>query len=272
MFDVARVLNAEDYDTASQPYVVQQVAAAALEELRRKRDPKSQAAQPAPVDPLVLRLREEAAGLRLEADRVLKEAGVKAETLLAEAAKRSVEQASLAKESATQEGLAQGNVLGFEQGEKKGKEEGLAAYADSNARLQALLESAKVQKEGYFVDREALLVEMAIRVSAKVIHREVLTRPDHTLNLLRQVARGLAEKSRLQVRLNPEDLELLEKAQAEGLLNLQGVKQIEFLADDKIVAGGLRITSGYQTLDATLDSQLAELCRGLLEEAYHDQA
>jgi len=32
----------------------------------------------------------------------------------------------------------------------------------------------------------------------------------------------------------------------------------------------VRIASGYQTLDAALDSQLAEICRALLEEAYHE--
>jgi len=36
------------------------------------------------------------------------------------------------------------------------------------------------------------------------------------------------------------------------------------------VQGGVRVASGSLTLDAALDSQLTELCRGLLEEAYHE--
>jgi flagellar biosynthesis/type III secretory pathway protein FliH len=103
-----------------------------------------------------------------------------------------------------------------------------------------------------------------------VIHREVLTRNDHIQNLLRQAIRQLADKSKLVVSLHPEDLELITQARAAGVLALQGVKQMEFLADDKMVRGGLRIVSGAQTLDATMDSQLAEICRALLEEAYHE--
>jgi flagellar assembly protein FliH len=264
-------LNAEDYATASQPYLMEKVAAAAVEELRRKREAASlKASEAFQIDPQALRQREEAAELRAQAARLLKDAQTKAESLVSEAKIRIASDAAKAKTEAAQEGMTEGTASGFATGQKQGSEEGLAQYREGVERFQALLESVKAEKEAYFTDREALLVELATRIAAKVIHREVATGPEHIQNLLRQAIRKLSDKSILLVYLNPQDLERVTQARSDGLLKLSGVKQVEFLADDKMVAGGLRVASGHQTLDAALDSQLAEICRGLLEEAYHE--
>lgn len=272
MFESARVLEARTYSVGAQPYLVEQVAAAALAELRRKRDGADKKDVPAEVklDPEALRQREEAADLRQQAARLLKAAQAKSEEMGTQAQAKALELETKAKESGYQEGHSRGQREGYEAGEKQGTEQGLAQYGERLSRFAALLEAAQAEKEAFFTDREAMLVELVTRVAAKVIHREVETRPDHIQNLLRQAIRLLADKSKLVVYLHPDDLERITQARAEGLLTLQGVKQIEFLADDKMVAGGLRIVSGNQTLDAAMDSQLAEICRSLLEEAYHE--
>ncbi len=269
MSDRTRVLGAEDYARSPRPYEVQRVAEAFLEELRRRREPKAEG--PQAEDPQVLKSRAEAAELKAKAAKSLKEAEVKAAALLEEARERGAREAAEARQKAKEEGHSEGRAEGLADGQARGREEGKAAYAERLAALERLLEGIRDEKSAYFADRESLLVELALRVAAKVIHREVATRPDHIQNLLRQTAQMLADQSKLQVFVHPGDLERLSQAQADGLLNLKRLKSIEFLADDKIVAGGLRVASGYQTLDATLDSQLAEICRGLLEEAGHER-
>jgi flagellar assembly protein FliH len=268
----AQVLDAHRYSVGAQPYLVQQVTAAALAELKRKREAPVEApkASEPRVDPVAEQLRQDAAQLKAQAERLLRAAEDRAKAITTEAEARGEEAAAKSKAEAYQEGFSRGSEDGYEQGEKKGEEEGLAKYTETASRLQTLLESVQTSKEAYFTDREALLVELVARVAAKVIAREADTRPDHILHLLRQSVRRLADRSRLVVHLNPADLERVTQARSEGLLSFNGVKQIEFLADENLLAGGVRIQSGNQTLDATLDSQLAEIVRGLLEEAYHE--
>lgn len=270
MSETAQVLDPGHYAVGNQPYLVQQIAAAALAELKRKRDegPKAPAA---PVrDPEAERLREEAAQTKAQAERLLKAAEDRAQAIATEAEAQAAQIKAKAKEEGYQEGFSRGSEDGYESGAKKGEEEGLARYTETVARLQALLEGAQAEKDAYFSDREALMVELVARVSAKILAREADTRPDHILHLLRQAVRRLADRSKLLVYLNPSDLEKVTAARADGLLTLAGVKQVEFLADDGMVQGGVRIRSGNQTLDATLDAQLSEVVRGLLEEAYHE--
>jgi flagellar assembly protein FliH len=268
--ETAQVLDAGRYAIGKQPYLVQQVAAAALAELKRKRDAGSKPPVAPARDPEAERLREEASQIKAQAERLLKAAEERAQAIATEAEAQAAQMKERAKEEGYQEGFSRGSEDGYEAGFKKGEEEGLARYSETVARLQALLESAQTEKEAYFSDREALLVELVARVSAKVLVREIESRPDHILHLLRQAIRRLAERSKLLVYLHPSDLEKVTNARADGLLNLAGVKQVEFLADDGMVQGGVRIRSGNQTLDATLDAQLAEIVRGLLEEAYHE--
>lgn len=276
MSETARVLGVTNYEVDAQPYLLEKVAAAALADLRRKREAKERedrgGGEPAvaPMDPLALRQREEAAELRMQAAQLLRAAQIKADGVLAEAQTKASQVESTAKESGYKEGLAKGTSEGFQSGEEKGLQEGLKKYTDLVARFEGLLDKALLEKNAYFTDREAVLVELVTQVSAKVIHREVATRPDHIQNLLRLAIQQLSNKAKLLIYLHPADLELVTQARGEGLLGFQGVKQMEFLADDKMVQGGVRIASGYQTLDAALDSQLAEICRALLEEAYHE--
>jgi flagellar assembly protein FliH len=270
----AHIIDAQGYTVGAQPFQVQQIAAAALKELQRKREVKAEAspepAAPPKADPEALRQREEAEELKQQAGRLLKGAMAKAASLKEESEAEAERLKAKSKEEGYQEGFSRGSEDGYEEGEKKGEESGLAKHAESTARFEALFSAALAEKEAYFADREALLVELATRIAAKVIAREVDTRPDHITHLLRQAVRRLNDRNKLVVSLHPNDLELVTQARADGALSFNGVKQLEFLADDKMVQGGLRIQSAGQTLDAALDSQLAEIVRGLLEEAYHE--
>jgi flagellar assembly protein FliH len=271
LFDSTRVLDAGRYAVGDQPYLVQQIAAAALAELKRKREAHGEVTPSGPKsDPEAERLREEAALIKAQAERLLQAAEERNKATAIDAEAKAAEIKAKAKEEGYQEGFSRGSETGYEEGLKKGDEEGLQRYTEAVSRMQSLLESAQTEKEAYFSDREALLVELVARVAAKVIAREADTRPDHILHLLRQSVRRIADRSKLLVYLNPSDLEKVTQARADGLLTFGGVKQIEFLADDSMVQGGVRIRSGNQTLDASLDAQLAEIVRGFLEEAYHE--
>jgi flagellar assembly protein FliH len=274
----AHIIDAHGYTVGAQPFQVEQVELAALKDLQRKRASaasesvasESSAQGHAPTDALTLQMRQEAEELKQQAGRLLKGAMAKAKALQEESEAEAAQIKAKAKEEGYQEGFSRGSEDGYEEGEKKGEESGLAKHAEATARFEALFTAALAEKEAYFTDREALMVELATRMAAKVIGREVDTRPDHITHMLRQAIRRLSDRSKLVVSLHPDDLEKVTQARADGALSFNGVKQIEFLADDKMIQGGLRIQSAGQTLDATLDSQLAEIVRGLLEEAYHE--
>ena len=117
MSDTARVLGAEAYAVGAQPYLVQQVAAAALAELRRRaavsaNPPAEEGAAPK-VDAEAMLQREEAAQVRHQADRFLVGAKSQARTVLQAAETEAMQVKEKARLEGFQEGFSQCTADGY---------------------------------------------------------------------------------------------------------------------------------------------------------------
>lgn len=269
------LLQGGSYQEGAHPFVVQQIAAAALQELVRKRQEAPVAVAPikaaeAAVDPRELAALEAADRIHAQAELALSGALTKAKALEDQAVAVAEAAAQKIKEEAYNEGLTRGTEEGYEEGLKKGDEEGLLRWSEEIARFQGLSSSLLEEKRAFFNDQEALLVELATRVAAKILVREVKTQPQLVLDLVRLTVRRLAERQKVVISLNPSDLEKVKGSEVEAGLTGMGVKEIEYVADESIIAGGLKVSSGAVSLDATLDGQLSEIVKGLLEEASHE--
>jgi len=268
----AGVVSPDRYQVGNEPYPIEQVGVdflAQLEALRKKATSKPEAAKPKPVDPEVLKMRAEAQKLLDEAQQRIAEARQTAESLLREAQTEIEQQTMQARQEAYAEGLTRGSNEGYEEGLKKGEEEGLGRWAELLGRWQGLLDATVDEKKHYLADRERILVELSLKIAAKILAHETQSKPEDVLFLVREAIRKASEKANLIVRLNPDDLNRVLEAGGGGLKSVPGVKQIEFLADETIMKGGVRLQSGSETIDASLETQMAEIAKGLLEEAYH---
>jgi flagellar assembly protein FliH len=267
----ATIVDAGAYQVGERPYLVSQVTAAALEELkRRKATRKAAPLSHKPVaDPELLRQRAEAHALLTEAKRRHAEAMAKADAIEAEARVEAKKLAEQSREEAFAQGLTQGSESGYEEGLKKGEEEGLARWAELVARWQGMLDETVKEKQRYLADREQILVDLVMRVSAKILMREVKSRPEDIQLRVAAAVKRAADRSTLVVYMHPDDLSKALEMDSAALRSLGGVKQIEYLADDKMIRGGVRLESASETIDAGLDTQLSQVVKGLLQEAYH---
>jgi flagellar assembly protein FliH len=265
------VVGANTYLEGEGPYVVAQVTAAAVAELARKRTVKAVAESPrqAPVDPEAARQRAQAAELKIQATARLREASAEAVQIVIDAKADMEKERLQAREEAFAQGLTQGSEEGYEEGLKKGEEEGLGRWAELMSRWQSLLEATVKEKENYLADRERILVDLALKISAKILAKEVSQRPQDIQIRVLEAIKKATDRQVLMVHLHPEDLTKALETDSAALRSVHGVKQIEFVADDKVVRGGVRVESATETIDAGLDTQLAEIAKGLLEEAYH---
>ncbi len=267
----AGVVSPDRYQVGN-AYPIEQVGAdflAQLEALRKKSIAKPEATKPTPIDPEVLKMRAEAQKLLDEAQQRLAESRQTAESLVREAQTEIEQQTIQARQEAYAEGLTRGSTEGYDEGLKKGEEEGLGHWAELLGRWQGLLDATVDEKKHYLADRERILVELSLKISAKILAHEIQAKPEDVAFLVREAIRKASDKANLIVRLNPDDLNRVLEAGGAGLKGVAGIKQIEFLADESIMKGGVRLQSGSETIDAGLETQLAEIAKGLLEEAYH---
>jgi flagellar biosynthesis/type III secretory pathway protein FliH len=99
--------------------------------------------------------------------------------------------------------------------------------------------------------------------------REVKANPSEIQARVAEAVKRAADRSTLSVYMHPEDLSRALEMDSAALRSLGGVKQIEYLADEKMIRGGVRLESASETIDAGLDTQLTQIVKGLLNEAYH---
>lgn len=161
------------------------------------------------------------------------------------------------------EGLAAGNKEGYDAGYEQGYTEGLAAAAkltaSQQARLLALAEQAQQQYASLDASMGQALIELATTIARHVIGQELKQHPEHLIPLIRQaITQPPGVTQAMQVQLNPEDYELIEKS---GQLPLPD--HIRLKADPGIEPGGWYVQTAYGEIDATLQTRWTQALASL---------
>jgi len=151
---------------------------------------------------------------------------------------------------------------GFEQGERAGAE---AAGKRGEAMLRRLSETLgelTTLRASMIRQTEVQMVELAIAVARRVVHREVALDRDLLIAIARVALDRLGDSAQVTVRLHPEEYELTGAARVAASAG----GSITFVADARVARGGCRIESEMGTLDAGVDAQIQEIARALLGE------
>jgi flagellar assembly protein FliH len=149
---------------------------------------------------------------------------------------------------------------GFAQGERAGAE---AAASRGEAMLRRLTESldeVAALRVQVIRDTERQMVQLALAIARRIIHREVSLNHDMLMAIARVAMERLGEGAQLTIRLNPEDHAAVTAAGAEQWTRAQ----VAVVADARLPRGGCRIESSLGIVDAGLDAQLNEVAQALL--------
>lgn len=151
---------------------------------------------------------------------------------------------------------------------ESGLREGTAAARDqARAEVESLRERLAQTIAGLVELRtqvlrqaEVDLVKLSIEVARRVLHRELTIDPGALKGLLKAALEKLEDQEIYRVRVHPEQ-ETLMRDCLQGL----GMPHIEVVADAAQPVGGaaFEVSSGY--LDASIDTQLREIQRGLID-------
>lgn len=151
---------------------------------------------------------------------------------------------------------------GFSQGELAGAEAAGQRGEMMLHRLMQTLEELTQVRAQMIHQTERQMVQLALAVARRIVHREVTLDPDLLIAMARVAMERLGETAQVKVRLHPDDYEA---AGAARVAQLAG-SNVMILADAHLSRGGCRIESDMGILDAGVDAQLQEIARALLGE------
>lgn len=152
---------------------------------------------------------------------------------------------------------------GFAQGERAGGEAAAQRAEAMLRRLTETLEELTTVREQMIHETERQMVQLALAIARRVVHREVSIDHDLLIAMARVALDRLGENVQVTVRLSPEDLEAtsaVRSAQWTGT-------HVTVVADARVGRGGCRVESEFGAMDAGVDGQIHEIARALLGEA-----
>jgi flagellar assembly protein FliH len=186
------------------------------------------------------------------------ESTVEAERTPQEVLTRAWAEADVIRERARAEGEAAGRAQGIEQ-----------AKAEAASVLTGLAEAVRSVEDTRDELVETLTRqagEISLRVAEQLVGGTFAVEPERIVEVTRGALRRLADRHRVTVLVNPEDLELVASAVQTLQMELGGIEHLDVQADRRIARGGAIAQTAYGEIDATIGAQM-EAARELVEAA-----
>jgi len=172
-------------------------------------------------------------------------AGARAAFLEAEAEQRT--------QAAYQQGLQEGHAAA--------QREMLAQLDVVNARLARTIEELTGLRQRFRHEAEEDLVALALAIARRILHRELTIAPEALLGLVKAALEKIDGRELHSVRVRPEDAAMIQQHfEKMGL-----PRRVEVIADPGLERGAAILDSSRGALDASVETQLAEIERGFAD-------
>ncbi len=150
---------------------------------------------------------------------------------------------------------------GFQEGKAAARQEVSAQLEAMNSRLARTIEELTGLRQRFRHEAEADVVALALAITRRILHRELTVDPEALLGLVKAGFEKIALSEVHRVRVSREDAPLVKQH-----LEKMGLPHhVEVVGDASLGRGAAILDSTQGTLDASAETQLAEIERGFAD-------
>jgi flagellar assembly protein FliH len=150
---------------------------------------------------------------------------------------------------------------GFQEGRAEAGREYKMQIEPLASRLEEIVAGFAGPRDSELRDREEQLVELSIAVSRRILHRELAVDPEAVRALVRAALDRIESREIRRIRTHPAHRDFVQSV----LDRARPDRSIELVADETLRQGSLLFETEHGDLDASVDSQLEEIRRGLVD-------
>src|SRR3954454_4549630 len=133
----------------------------------------------------------------------------------------------------------------LEEGYAAGRAEALQSLQPALAALAGAVTEVREQQALAAEELERRAVELGLALAQKVLAGALAVQPERVVDAVQGALRGIVERERITVMVNPDDLEIVRGAIEELRASLGGIEHCEVQAERRVARhGGLRRTPG----------------------------
>lgn len=156
-----------------------------------------------------------------------------------------------------------------------GRQDAEAALRDQLGQATSALLQACEQLEG--IRKQHLqrssddMLELALAVAQRIVGAHAASHSDIILKSIQQALEAMVDSDQVRVYINPDDLQHVEENKPLLLARMDTLQHIELDPYEKVSPGGCVVESEVGRVDATIETQLAEM-QSRLQHALRQQA
>jgi flagellar assembly protein FliH len=154
----------------------------------------------------------------------------------------------------------------FNDGLKEGKELAERGLINVFHALRSSSETIHSLRDKIIRESEDEILKLIMLVARKVIIREVSEDRSILAEVVQNALAGLSAREEITVRINPDDYQLLSSGRDELLRKDLFSDNLLLKPDPSVASGFCLVDTEMGTVDASLDGQLEQLYRSLLEQ------
>jgi flagellar assembly protein FliH len=137
-----------------------------------------------------------------------------------------------------------------------GRSEALAALEPALSALSEAAASVQAQQAALAEALERRAVDLGLALAAKVLAGALEADPELVVESVRGALRGIVERERIIVLVNPDDMELVRGAMDDVRASLGGIEHCEVQAERRVARGGCIVRTPVGDVDARLETKL----------------
>jgi flagellar biosynthesis/type III secretory pathway protein FliH len=142
------------------------------------------------------------------------------------------------------------------EGYAEGRADAIASLEPALAALTQAIADVQAEQAEKAVELERRAVELGLGLARKVVGGALSVQPELVVEAVTGVLRGIVERERVTVLVNPDDLDIVREAM-EGLRgSLGGLDHCVVEAERRVGRGGCLVHTPVGEIDATIETKL----------------
>src|SRR4051812_14901078 len=142
------------------------------------------------------------------------------------------------------------------EGYAAGRADAIASLEPALAALTQAIGDVQAAQDDMAVELERRAVELGLGLARKVVAGALSVQPELVVDVVTGVLRGIVERERVTVLVNPADLDIVREAM-EGLrTSLGGMDRCVVEAERRVGRGGCLVHTPVGEIDATVETKL----------------
>lgn len=153
----------------------------------------------------------------------------------------------------------------FERGRQSGMDEVEAQLRQATQALAAACNDINGLKEKMLQRSSDDMLRLVLAIAERVVNAELSINEEVIARTVQQAIQVAVSAEEFRIKINPDDLQVVQERKPLFVASLSGLSHIEFVADASVTRGGCILESALGRVDATIEAQLSAVTKTLLQ-------